>query len=388
MAPFDRIPAELQQREQQGLYRRRRVIQSPQGRELRVDGRTLLNFCSNDYLGLANDARVRDAFTAGVGAWGAGSGASHLICGHTRAHHELETALADFCGRERCLLFATGYAANMGTVDALLARGDRVFEDRLNHASLLDGARLSGARLQRYRHRDPADLAKRLDRRGGTDQRALVATDGTFSMDGTVCDITATAAVTRQHDAWLMVDEAHSLGVLGREGRGLVAGDPESQAAVQVLVGTLGKAFGTQGGFVAGSVDLIELLIQTARTYIYSTALPAAVAAATLASLKIAREEEWRRDKLRELTQLFRAGAHRLGLNLVDSHTPIQPLLLGTEEAALTLSAHLENAGFMISAIRPPTVPPGTSRLRITLTANHTSADVRALLRALDAVQA
>jgi 8-amino-7-oxononanoate synthase len=388
VAPFDRIPAELQQREQQGLYRRRRVIQSPQGRELVVDGRKLLNFCSNDYLGLASDARVRQAFVAGVGAWGVGSGASHLICGHSQVHHELETALAEFCGRERSLLFATGYAANMGTVDALLGRGDQVFEDRLNHASLLDGARLSGARLQRYRHRDLDDLEARLRRHNGDTARRLVVTDGTFSMDGTVCDITATAATARAHGAWLMLDEAHSLGVLGHGGRGLLADAADAQADVQVLVGTLGKAFGTQGGFVAGTAELVELLIQTARTYIYSTALPAAVAAATLMSLQLAEREEWRREKLRELTQQFRAGARRLGLDLVDSHTPIQPLLLGSEQAALQLSARLESAGFMISAIRPPTVPAGTSRLRITLTANHTPSDVAALLQALDEARA
>jgi 8-amino-7-oxononanoate synthase len=387
VTPFDRIPAELQQREQQGLYRRRRVIESPQGRELRVDGRTLLNFCSNDYLGLANDVRVRAAFVAGVEAWGVGSGASHLICGHTRVHHELEAALAAFCGRERCLLFATGYAANMGTVDALLERGDQIFEDRLNHASLLDGARLSGARLHRYRHRDQADLAARLRRQADDTRRRLIATDGTFSMDGTVCDIAPTAALAREHGAWLMLDEAHSLGVLGAGGRGLLADDPATAAGVQVLVGTLGKAFGTQGGFVAGSAQLIELLVQKARTYIYSTALPAAVAAATLTSLQIAEREEWRREKLRELTQQFRSGARRLGLELVDSHTPIQPLLLGSEQAALQLSARLEAAGVMISAIRPPTVPAGTSRLRITLTANHTAADVTALLQALDAAR-
>lgn len=385
MSAFNTIRAELDQRAAQHRYRRRRLVESPQGRELVVDGRRLLNFCSNDYLGLANDARVRAAFADGVRDWGAGSGASHLVCGHTRAHHDLEAALAEFCGRARSLLFATGYAANLGSIDALLDRGDRVFEDRLNHASLLDGARLSGARLQRYRHRDPADLERRLQAAGSADRRALVVTDGTFSMDGTTADIAATAAVTRKHGAWLMVDEAHSLGVLGSEGRGLVAADPTVNGHVQALVGTLGKAFGTQGGFVAGSPELIELLIQSARTYIYSTALPPAVAAATLASLSIARSEAWRREHLAALTTRFREGAQARGMALVDSATPIQPLLLGDEQAALRMSAQLEAAGLLIAAIRPPTVPAGTSRLRITLTAAHSEADIDTLLAALDA---
>lgn len=384
MNSFDNISADLGQREQDGLYRHRRVVDSMMGREMEIDGRALLNFCSNDYLGLAGDERIRDAFADAVKTWGVGSGGSHLVCGHTRAHHELEEALADFSGRPRALLFSSGYAANVGTINALTGRGDYVFEDKLNHASLLDGGLLSGARFKRYQHRDVADLERCLADAG--DGRKLVVSDGTFSMDGTVCDVAATAATARRHGAWLMLDEAHSFGVTGPGGRGLARATSIAASDVPVVIGTLGKAFGTQGGFVAGSEELIETLIQHARTYIYSTAIPSAVAVATLRSLQLARDEEWRREHLQERIAQFREGAAQLGLNLVDSRTPIQPVLLGDERSALEASAALEERGILITAIRPPTVPAGTSRLRITLTAAHRQDDVDRLLEALGEV--
>jgi 8-amino-7-oxononanoate synthase len=387
LSGFKQLAKDLQERKDLGLYRRRRTVASAQDRELVVDGKALLNFCSNDYLGLASDERVRAAFIQGVNDWGAGSGASHLVSGHTTAHHELETALADFTGRPRALLFSSGYAANLGSINALLGNGDHVFEDRLNHASLLDGGLTSGARFQRYAHRDPADLANKLARCSDSTGRKLVVSDGTFSMDGTVCNIGATAAAARLQDAWLMIDEAHSLGVMGAEGCGLVDAQEFGIDDVQILIGTLGKAFGTQGGFVAGSEELIETLIQQARTYIYSTALPAAAAVATLASLAIAREEGWRRDRLNELVHNFRTGAQKLGLELLDSDTAIQPVILGDERSALRMSAALEELGLMITPIRPPTVPAGSSRLRITFTAAHTDADLEQLLDGLAKVQ-
>jgi 8-amino-7-oxononanoate synthase len=381
---FSDIEEQLRLRETEGLYRRRRIVASAQGRELTVDGRTLLNFCSNDYLGLASDDRIRQAFKLGAEQWGVGSGASHLICGHTTAHHELEEALAEFTGRPRCLLFSSGYAANMGAINGLISKGDQVFEDRLNHASLLDGGLISGARFKRYRHRDTTDLGTKLNDCADSTGRKLIISDGTFSMDGTVCDLPALVSAAKSHAAWVLVDEAHSLGVTGRQGRGLA--DPEKYGIddVQIVVGTLGKAFGTQGGFVAGSDALIETLIQQARTYIYSTALPAAVAVATLASLRIAMDEEWRRERLCELIKKFRAGAAQIGLELPDSQTPIQPVLLGDEKSALAMSAALEESGLLISAIRPPTVPKRTSRLRITLMATHTDEDLDRLLTALE----
>jgi 8-amino-7-oxononanoate synthase len=372
------------------MYRRRRVVEGPQGRELRVDGRALLNFCSNDYLGLAADPRLVEALRRGAERWGVGAGASHLVCGHTAAHHALEEALARFTGRPRALLFASGYAANMGTIGALLGPGDRVLEDRLNHASLLDGGWLSRAGFAWYRHADAADLATKLDA-GGAGRRTgttLVATDGTFSMDGDLAPLADLVATTRAHGAWLMVDEAHGLGVHGRGGRGLVDPQRFTTADVPVLVGTLGKAFGTAGAFVAGEEDLVELLVQRARHYIYTTALPAAVAEATLASLAIVEAEEWRRERLRELVARFRAGAAGLGLALPESTTPIQPVIVGTPARALALSAALEAAGLLVTAIRPPTVPAGTARLRVTFTANHGPADVDRLLEALGAALA
>ncbi len=384
MTNFSDIEEHLQQRETQGLYRRRRIIASAQGRELKVDGQILLNFCSNDYLGLASDDRIRKALQNGAEQWGVGSGASHLICGHTTAHHELEEALAEFTGRPRSLLFSSGYAANMGAINGLIGKGDHVFEDRLNHASLLDGGLISGARFKRYRHRDTTDLGTKLNDCADSTGRKLVVSDGTFSMDGTACDLPALVSAAKPHAAWLLIDEAHSLGVTGKQGRGLV--DPEKYGTddVQIVAGTLGKAFGTQGGFIAGSDALIETLIQQARTYIYSTALPAAVAVATLASLRIAMDEEWRRERLRELIKKFRAGAAQIGLELTDSQTPIQPVLLGDEKSALAMSAALEARGLLISAIRPPTVPNGTSRLRITFTATHSDDDLDRLLAALE----
>jgi 8-amino-7-oxononanoate synthase len=384
MSKFSKLSEQLAERKDAGLYRQRRVVNSAQSRELVVDGRKLLNFCSNDYLGLANDPRVLKAFQQAAETWGVGSGASHLVSGHTRAHAELEEALAEFTGRPRCLLFSSGYAANMGTISGLLGKTDHAFEDRLNHASLLDGARISGARLKRYAHRDANDLDNKLAKVADSEARKLVISDGTFSMDGTTCNVSEIVAVTHKHGAWMMLDEAHSLGVIGKQGRGLADPDKYSVNDVQILIGTLGKALGTQGGFVAGSNELIETLIQQARTYIYSTALPSAIAAATLVSLKIARDEEWRRDRLHELVQKFRMGATQLGLELLDSETPIQPVILGDAQTAVSLSNALEKLGILITAIRPPTIPAGSSRLRITFTAEHTDNDLNRLLSALE----
>ena len=378
-----RLRQRLDELDRQGLTRRRRVLWSPQGAEVTVDGRRLLNFCGNDYLGLANHPSVVQALVRGASDYGAGAGAAHLVCGHGRAHHELEEALADFVCRDRALLFSTGYMANLGVVAALCGQGDRVFEDRLNHASLIDGARLSGARLQRYRHAKPAQLKGWMERAG--EATALIASDGVFSMDGDLAPVPELATVARARAAWLMIDDAHGLGVLGASGGGVLEQAGLTQDDVPILVGTLGKAFGTFGAFVAGSRELIEYLIQRARTYIYTTALPPAVAVATQAALEVAREETWRRERLRQLISRFRQGARQLGLGLLDSATPIQPILVGDNRAAMNASAGLESRGFLVAAIRPPTVPVGTARLRVTLTAAHTETQVDRLLEALAA---
>ena len=355
---------------------------------LHVDGRNLLNFCSNDYLGLAGDQRIRAAFKAGVDEWGAGAGASHLVTGHTAAHQALEEALAEFTGRPRALLFSSGYAANMGVINALLGLPDHVFEDRLNHASLLDGGWISRAGFHWYGHLDMVDLDAQLSQPGESEQaskahRRLIVSDGTFSMDGDLCPLAEMVSVARRHGAWIMIDDAHGFGVRGDGGRGLVDPDCYSTDDVPVLMATLGKGLGTFGAFVAGDDALIETLIQRARNYIYTTALPSAVAVATLKSLEIVAAEEWRRERLAELVKRFRDGAAALGIDLPDSETPIQPIRIGDPGRAVAISAELEQRGMLVTAIRPPTVPVGTSRLRVTLTAAHENADVDRLLEAL-----
>lgn len=377
--PFD-LAARLAQRQAEDLYRRRPLLESPQGPEVVIDGQPMLAFCSNDYLGLANHPEVIAALRAGAERWGVGGGASHLVNGHCGPHHELELALAEFTGRPRALLFSTGYMANLGTVTALVGKGDSVLEDRLNHASLLDAGLLSGARFSRYLHNDAASLASRLEKAEGN---TLVVTDGVFSMDGDLADLPALCARAREKGAWVMVDDAHGFGPLGATGGGIVEHFGLDMDDVPVLVGTLGKAFGTAGAFVAGSEELIETLIQFARPYIYTTSQPPAVACATLKSLALLRAEGWRRDHLNALIARFRTGAEAIGLRLMDSPTPIQPILIGGSAQAMALSAELRQRGILVGAIRPPTVPAGTARLRVTLSASHSEAQVDRLLVAL-----
>jgi 8-amino-7-oxononanoate synthase len=352
--------------------------------EICIDGQDCLSFCSNDYLGLANHPQVIAAFHQGLDEYGAGSGAAHLVSGHSRAHHQLEEELAAFTGRPRALLFSTGYMANLGVMAALLDRGDRVFEDRANHASLLDGARLSAARLMRYQHTDVADLAERMA--SVPPGEYLVATDGVFSMDGDIAPLQGLARLCAQRQAWFMVDDAHGFGVLGRDGRGSVDAAGLGVEDVPILVGTLGKAFGTFGAFVAGSEELIETLIQQARSYIYTTASPPALACAARAALQLVTGEGWRRERLVALIRRFREGARQLDLPLLESDTPIQPLLVGDAGKALHMSAALREQGILVTAIRPPTVPEGTARLRITFSALHTDEHVDRLLAALEKI--
>ena len=382
------LTAALDQRRAQSLYRSRCVSEGPQGATLKVDGREVVNFCSNDYLGLANHPEVIAAFKQGAEQYGAGSGASHLINGHTTAHHVLEEELADFVGRPRALLFSTGYMANLGVLTALVGSGDVVMQDRLNHASLIDAGLLSGARCQRYMHADTNSLNEHLTKLKNKQKngRRLIITDGVFSMEGDLAPLPELADTAKQQDAWLMVDDAHGLGVLGEGGRGTVNHFQLNNEQVPILMGTLGKAFGTFGAFVAGSEALIETLIQQARSYIYTTALPPAVATATSASLRLLQGENWRREKLELLIKRFRAGASELGLSLMESSTPIQPVLLGSVETTLAVSKALYERGLFVSAIRPPTVPEGSARLRITLSASHTAEQVDQLLTALELI--
>ncbi len=376
---FD-LSARLAERRAAHLYRQRPLLESPQGPLAQVDGREFLAFCSNDYLGLANHPEVVRAMQDGAARWGVGGGASHLVIGHSGPHHELELALAEFTGRPRALLFSTGYMANLAAVTALVGQGDTVLEDRINHASLLDAGLLSGARFSRYLHNDADSLGKRLEKACGN---TLVVTDGVFSMDGDLADLPALCAAARRTGAWVMVDDAHGFGPLGATGGGIVEHFGLGSDDVQVLVGTLGKAFGTAGAFVAGSEELIETLIQFARPYIYTTSQPPAVACATLKSLELLRSERWRREHLERLIAQFRDGAARIGLALMDSPTPIQPILIGDSARALRLSSLLRERGLLVGAIRPPTVPAGSARLRVTLSAAHSEAQVERLLDAL-----
>ncbi len=376
------LSTELARLKKEQRYRRRRVIDSATGIYARVNGQKMLSFCSNDYLGLAQHPDIVKAMQQGAERWGVGSGASHLVSGHSSAHHALEEELADFLGRDRVLLFSTGYLANLGVISALCGRGDTVFEDRLNHASLLDGALLSQARLQRYAHNDAKALDKKLSQ--STTANPLIITDGVFSMDGDIAPMPDLTAIAKKYDAWLMMDDAHGLGVLGKQGRGTLSHFGLSNQDCPILMGALGKAFGTFGAFIAGDDDLIEYLIQKARTYIYTTALPPAVAEASRASLKCVQNDDWRRERLHSLIQQFRQGAKQMGLDLMDSNTPIQPLLIGDSAKAMAMSEALQAQGILISAIRPPTVPDDTARLRITFSAAHREHHVRQLLDTLE----
>ena len=384
------LTPELEQRREQHLYRRRTTLQSPQGTHVRIAGRSCLSFCSNDYLGLANHPDVIHALQQGAEKFGAGSGASHLISGHSTAHQHLEEALAEFTHRPRALLFSTGYMANLGVISALASSEDRLFADRLNHASLIDGSLLSRARLQRYHHGNMNDLRRRLNQRPGRQGQDFIISDGVFSMDGDLAPLPEMAAIAAEFRAWLMVDDAHGMGVLGPEGQGTSACFHLGVQKLPILVGTLGKAFGTFGAFVAGSQELIDYLIQFSRTYIYTTAIPPAIAHATLTSLRLVREEAWRREWLQQLCRRFISGARQLELPVPDRPTgsllaPIIPLLIGDSEQALAVSKTLAEQGMLISAIRPPTVPRGSARLRITLCANHQPEHIDRLLECLAA---
>ncbi|WP_330924882.1 8-amino-7-oxononanoate synthase [Candidatus Sororendozoicomonas aggregata] len=374
----------LRQQRTTGLYRSRTTVASAQRPEVTVDGRRYLVFSSNNYLGLADHPKVIARFQQAANEYGVGSGASHLIIGHSKAHQALEEALAALTGRDRALLFGNGYMANLGAMAALTGREDSIFQDRLNHASLLDAAQLSGARWRRFRHKNHDHLVNLLAK--STARNTLIVTDGVFSMDGDRADLHGLSSIAEQHNAWLMVDDAHGIGVLGKNGGGSAEHLGLTQQHLPILMGTLGKAFGTYGAFIAGSDALIESLIQFARTYIYTTALPPAIAEATRASLQIIQQEPWRREHLKELIRFFRHSCEQLGIALMPSETPIQPLLTGSVAETLAVSEALAEQGILVSAIRPPTVPKGESRLRIALSAAHTKTQVEQLVNALDTV--
>ncbi|HEX8874091.1 MAG TPA: 8-amino-7-oxononanoate synthase [Nitrosospira sp.] len=380
----EQLSEQLRSRETRNLFRRRFVLESPQDAHVWIDGRECLAFCSNDYLGLANDPRLIEAACAGARRYGAGAGASHLISGHSCAHHALEEALACFTGFPRALLFSTGYMANSGMVTALVGRGDAVFCDKLNHASLNDAVLLSRAKFSRYPHLDLAALERRLA--ASHARRKLVLTDAVFSMDGDIAPADRLLELCEKHDAWLMLDDAHGFGVLGPRGRGIVAHFDIRSPRV-IYMATLGKAAGVSGAFVAAQPEIIETLIQHARSYIYTTAAPPLLSHTLLKSLELIEAEEWRRQKLAQLAAALKHELRSLRWRLLPSVTPIQPLIIGGNDQAMEISAALRNEGILVPAIRPPTVAQGTARLRISLSASHTVADVARLgvaLRELD----
>jgi 8-amino-7-oxononanoate synthase len=379
------LAAELADIERQGLHRRRRLLDSPQGAHVRVDGRDYLSFCSNDYLGLASDPRIAEAAAESIRRLGLGAGASHLVSGHHRIHDDLERALAKFVGLPRALLFSAGYLANLSVVTILAGRSSDVFADRLNHASLNDAMILSRARCKRYAHCDLAALESMLAGSDAADK--IVITDAVFSMDGDIAPLSGIARLCERYAAWLVVDDAHGFGVLGAKGAGALSHFGLDSAHI-AYVGTLGKAAGVSGAFVAGSEQLIELMVQRARTYIYTTASPPPLAAALMKSVEIMQSEDWRRGRLVDLAARLSRGLELRKWRLAASQTAIQPLIVGDNSETVRLSDALATAGILVPAIRPPTVPKGSARLRISLSAAHTEADVDLLIETLQRVEA
>ena len=378
--PFAVLQSELDERAEQGLLRSRRTLATPQSPHIVVDGKPYLAFCSNDYLGLASNPQLTAALQQGAQQWGVGAGAAHLVSGHFGPHHQLEQQLAAFVGKPAALLFSTGYMANLGVVQALVGKSDTVFADRLNHASLNDAMLLSRAETKRYRHGDMAQLAQLLEQ--PQIGRKLVITDAVFSMDGDMAPLRELLALCEQHDAWLYVDDAHGFGVLGEQGRGSLSHFGIASQRI-IYMATLGKAAGVSGAFVAAEQVVIDTLVNHAHSYVYTTATPPALSVALLQSLQLIAQGDTLRTHLRGLIVKLRSGLSDLPWQLMPSETAIQPLLIGDNQQALKLSEGLRERGIWVAAIRPPTVPQGTARLRITLSAAHTEADVDQLIVAL-----
>lgn len=370
-------------------FRHRLTLQSAQGPRVVIDNREFLNFSSNDYLGLANNQGIKDVFKSALDKYGVGSGASHLVVGHSEPYESLEKQIADWTGRDRAVVFSSGYMANLGIFNALLTKRDSVFADKLNHASLVDAAIASPASVSRFRHADLSHLEKLIDKQERTDNGlGIIATDGVFSMDGDIADLPALSGIARESGSLLVVDDAHGLGVLGKSGAGSAEYFSLDQDNLPVLMGTFGKALGCAGAFVAGPCDLIELIIQRSRNYIYTTASPPAQAAAISKSIELVRNGQHLRAHLQQLISHFRQGLSQIPFSKkrsvqIESHTPIQPVVLGDNSLAVEAARLLRARGLLVIAIRPPTVPRNTARLRITLSAAHSLSDIDELLKGL-----
>lgn len=381
---LDGLREQLSALDAQHMRRVRRANQIPCGSKIRIDGRELLSFCSNDYLGLAAEPEIAKALLEGVVKYGTGSGASHLVSGHFDVHDQLEARLAAFTGCERALCFTSGYMANVGVIPALVARKDAIFADKLIHASLVDGALLSRATLIRYPHNDLTALEVAL--KATPAPRKLIVTDGVFSMDGDIAPLARMLELAEEHDAWLLVDDAHGFGVLGPQGRGTLAEAGLNSWRI-ILIGTLGKAAGVSGAFAAGQGDVIEFLLQTARTGIFTTASPPALAQALLTAIDLIEAGDFRRNRLYALVDTFRRSLKLTRWQLLPSRTAIQPVVVGDNAETLRVAAALRDAGVLVPAIRPPTVPPGTARLRVSLSARHEIEDVLRLADLLNALE-
>jgi 8-amino-7-oxononanoate synthase len=379
---FSALATELAELDAGGMRRVRRVLQTPQSAHVSVAGRSYLAFCSNDYLGLAGDPRLVRAAQEACARWGLGAGASHLVLGHSEVHDTLEHALARFVGLPRALLFSTGYMANIGVVTALLGRDDAVFADRLNHASLNDACLLSRARFKRYPHGDLEALENLLSATAPA-RRRLIVTDSVFSMDGDIAALPRLVELAERHDTWLLVDDAHGFGILGERGRGALSHFRVTSPRV-VYMGTLGKAAGVFGAFVAGQAATVEFLVQRARSYVYTSATRPLLACAVLESLKLIEAEQWRRDRLAQLARILKSDLAPNRWRLLQSETAIQPLVIGGNAESVAVANRLAERGLLVPAIRPPTVPQGTARLRISLSAVHTESDVGRLVEALN----
>ena len=377
---FIQLQQDLNERVALGLLRQRRMLQSPQAPHITMDGKSYLSFCSNDYLGLSNHPRLIAALQQGAQQHGVGAGAAHLVSGHFTPHHELEVTLAAFVGKPAALLFSTGYMANLGVVQALVGKGDTVYADKLNHASLNDAMLLSRAEMKRYRHSDVQHLGQLLKQT--TSGRKLIITDAVFSMDGDIAPLPEILKLCEKHDAWLLVDDAHGFGVLGEQGRGILSHSGLDSPRI-ILMATLGKAAGVFGAFVAAEQVVIDTLINHARSYVYTTASPPALASALLESLQQIANGDGMRGHLQRLIAHLRSSLRGLPWKLMPSNTAIQPLLIGDNHVALDLSEKLRERGIWVAAIRPPTVPQGTARLRITLSAAHRVEDVTRLVETL-----
>ena len=377
--------AELQrqheQRKSDSLWRSLKTVDSSPDREIRIGDKTLLNFCSNNYLSLANHPSMVNAATDAAAKYGTSTSASHLIAGHNALHEKLEKEIANFTGAEKANLFSTGYMANLAVPDTLLGRNDLLIQDRLNHASIIDGGKITNAKVRRYAHNDVQAAKDLLE--GSEHNRKLLVTDGVFSMDGDIAPLAELKNLCQEHDAVLLVDDAHGFGVVGDNGTGSLKVAGLKPTGNVLLMGTLSKACGSFGAFIAGDAVYIDSLIQQARSYIYTTALPSPVVAASIKAIELIQTESWRREKINDNIRYFRQQAQQHSIPLADSTTPIQPIIIGDNQATLDISQNLFQQGFMVVAIRPPTVAVGEARLRITLMTDHTEDDIDRLVQAL-----